>query len=150
MLKPHRWTRLWGAFFKLHAAVYRLSRGALGERVYGVPVLLLTHTGARSGKLRQTPLYYCQDGPNLAVIASKVGEPENPAWYRNLMANPSAQVQVGHEHRRVRARLADDVERTRIWDRMGSVYPGYRAYQERTQRRIPVVVLEPHFDTSYC
>lgn len=142
-MKPRRWNRLWGAFFKLHGAIYRLSRGVLGRQVYGVPVLLLSHTGFRSGKLRQTPLYYCSDGTNLAVIASKVGEPENPTWYRNLMAHPTAAVQVGHRRRPVRARLADDAERARIWERMASIYPEYRAYQERTQRRIPVVILEP-------
>ena len=141
---------LWGAIFKLHAALYRLSGGALGRRVYGMPVLMLTHRGARSGKLRQTPLCYCEDGRNLAVIASNGGEPDNPAWYRNLMASPSAKVQVGHERRQVRARVADEPERARVWERMASIYPGYRAYQARTERRIPVVILEPVAATSYC
>lgn len=149
-MKPHRWTRLWAAFFKLHGALYRLSGGRFGQRVYGVPVLLLTHKGARSGKLRQTPLYYSTDGGNLAVIASKVGEPEDPAWYRNLMVNPVAEVQVGGDRRPVRARLAGDVERARIWERMVSIYPQYGAYQARTERRIPVVILEPVAPTSYC
>lgn len=143
MLKPRRWNRLWAAFFKLHAALYRLSGGAFGGRVYGLPVLVLSHTGAGSRKPRQTALYYCEDAPNLAVIASKVGAPENPTWYTNLMANPNAEVQVGRQRRPVRARVADEAERARIWQRMASIYPEYNAYQQRTERRIPVVVLEP-------
>jgi deazaflavin-dependent oxidoreductase (nitroreductase family) len=111
--------------------------------MFGLPVLVLTHTGARSGKLRQTSLYYCEDGPNLAVIASKVGEPQNPSWYTNLMGSPNAEVQVGRRRRPVRARIADEAERARIWQRMASIYPGYDAYQRRTERRIPVVILEP-------
>jgi deazaflavin-dependent oxidoreductase (nitroreductase family) len=141
---------LWAALFKLHAALYRLSGGVLGQRVSGLPVLVLTHTGARSGTLRRTALCYCEDGMNLAVIASKGGQPENPNWYTNLMANPSAEVQVGRRRSRVRARLADETERARIWHRMASTYPGYDAYQRRTARRIPVVVLEPVTSTSYC
>jgi deazaflavin-dependent oxidoreductase (nitroreductase family) len=104
---------------------------------------VLSHTGARSAKRRQTSLYYCEDGPNLAVIASKVGAPGNPSWYTNLVANPNAKVQIGRQRRPVRARLADEAERARIWQRMASIYPGYEAYQRRTERRIPVVILEP-------
>jgi deazaflavin-dependent oxidoreductase (nitroreductase family) len=77
------------------------------------------------------------------VIASKVGAPENPSWYTNLMAHPDVEVQVGRQRRPVRARLADEAERARIWQRMASIYPGYDAYQQRTERRIPVVILEP-------
>jgi deazaflavin-dependent oxidoreductase (nitroreductase family) len=108
----------------------------------------LTHSGARSGRLRQTSLYYCEDGGNLAVIASKVGAPENPSWYTNLMAHPDAAVQVGRQRERVRARLAAETERERIWRRMASIYPGYDTYQRQTERRIPVVVLEPIGTTS--
>ena len=115
----------------------------MGRHAFGLPVLVLRHTGARSGKLRGTSLYYCEDGPNLAVIASKVGAPENPSWYRNLIGNPNAEVQNGRRRRPVRARLADEAERARIWHRMASIYPGYDAYQQRTERRIPVVILEP-------
>lgn len=77
------------------------------------------------------------------MIASKVGAPENPNWYTNLMAHPEVEVQVGRQRRPVRARLADESERARIWPRMASIYPGYDAYQQRTRRRIPVVILEP-------
>ena len=142
-MKPQRWHPLWGLFFKVHAALYRLTGGALGRNVSGVPVLVLTHIGARSGKLRQTALYYCEDGRNLAVIASKLGEKDDPAWYRNLMTNQVTEVQLGRLHRPVRARLASEAERARIWQRMVSVYPDYDGYQRRTERRIPVVVLEP-------
>ena len=142
-MKPRHWNPFWAAIFKLHAALYRLSGGALGRRAFGLPVLVLGHTGAKSGKVRQTSLYYCDDGGNLAVIASKVGAPENPSWYTNLVANPNAKVQIGRQRRPVRARLADEAERARIWQRMASIYPGYDAYQQRTERRIPVVMLEP-------
>lgn len=149
-MRPRRWNRFWAWFFKLHGALFRLSRGVLGRQVYGVPVLMLTHRGARTGKLRRTPLYFCEDGSNLAVIASKVGEPENPVWFRNLMAHPIVEVQVGRDRRPVQARLADEAERTRIWARMVALYPQYEAYQRRTARRIPVVILEPGAATSYC
>ncbi len=84
------------------------------------------------------------------MIASKVGAPENPSWYTNLMANPNAEVQVGRQRRPVRARLAEEAERARIWQRMASIYPGYDAYQQRVERRIPVVVLEPIASTPYA
>ena len=127
----------------MHAAIYRLSGGAFGRHAFGLPVLVLSHRGARSGKRRQTSLYYSEDGLNLAVIASKVGAPENPTWYTNLMANANAEVQVGWQRRPVRARIADEAERARVWQQMASIYPGYDAYQQRTERRIPVVILEP-------
>lgn len=142
-MKPRRGTQLWSLVFKLHGSLLRLSGGRLGRQVYGLPVLLLTCRGWRSGKLRQTPLCYCEDAGNLAVIASKAGEPENPAWFRNLMAHPNAEVQVAGARRAVRARVAQEPERARVWGRMASIYPEYESYQRRTERRIPVVILEP-------
>jgi deazaflavin-dependent oxidoreductase (nitroreductase family) len=126
-----------------HTAIYRATRGAIGHRIPGVgPHLLLDHVGAKSGKKRTSPLLYTRDGDDLVVIASKGGNPKHPGWYHNLRANPDTEVQVGSEHRRVHARVADGDERRRMWNRAVAQYGGYAGYQKRTDRQIPVVVLE--------
>jgi deazaflavin-dependent oxidoreductase (nitroreductase family) len=133
-----------GRVMKGHAAVYRATRGLVGHRFPGSPpVLLLDHVGARSAKRRTSPLVYGVDGANLVLIASKGGFPKHPAWFHNLRANPDTTVQVGSERRAVRARVAEGEERTRLWALMVSVYGGYEDYRRRTEREIPVVVLEP-------
>ena len=106
-------------------------------------MLLLDHVGARSGKVRTTPLAYLQDGENVVLVASKGGHPRNPAWFHNLMANPDTTIQVGSERRAVHARVAVGEERERLWDEVVELYGGYRDYQRRTDRQIPLVVLEP-------
>jgi F420H(2)-dependent quinone reductase len=128
----------------LHVLAYRASRGVIGHRVpgLGAPMLLLDHVGAKSGKRRTTPLLYLADGDNLALIASKGGHPRHPAWFHNLRANPETTVQVGSERRAVRARVASGEERERVWSRAVEAYPSYADYQARTEREIPVVVLE--------
>ena len=127
-----------------HTAVYRATGGLIGHRVPGAPpMLLLDHVGARSGKVRTTPLAYLRDGENVVLVASKGGHPRNPAWFHNLMANPDTTIQVGSERRAVHARLAEGEERARLWDEVVDLYGGYRDYQERTERQIPLVVLEP-------
>jgi len=127
-----------------HAAVYRASGGRIGHRVPGLaPTLLLDHEGAKSGKPRTSPLVYGVDGEDLVLVASKGGYPKNPAWYHNLVANPDTDVQVGTEHRRVHARVATPQERERLWPLMVGVYSGYEDYRRRTDREIPLVVLEP-------
>ena len=125
----------------LHNFLYRLSGGKIGGRMGKAPVLLLTVRGRKTGKSRTTPLLYGRDGDNLVVIASVGGAPKHPAWYLNLQGQ-EAQVQVGRERRRVRARDAEGEERDRLWAQMVSVYSSYEAYQGKTERRIPVVVLE--------
>ena len=129
----------------LHVLAYRATHGALGHWIpgLGAPMLLLDHVGAKSGKRRTTPLLYLADGDNLAIIASKGGHPRNPAWFHNLRANPETTVQVGSERRAVRARLAAGEERKRLWRRAVEAYGSYADYQARTEREIPVVVLEP-------
>lgn len=106
-------------------------------------MLLLDHIGARSGKVRTTPLAYLADGEDVVLVASKGGHPRNPAWFHNLMANPDTTIQVGSERRAVHARLATAKERERLWPEVVTLYSGYRDYQERTDRQIPLVVLEP-------
>jgi deazaflavin-dependent oxidoreductase (nitroreductase family) len=128
----------------LHTAAYRATRGAVGHRVPGVgPMLLLDHTGAKSGKRRTAPLLYVRDGDDLAIVASKGGFAKHPAWLHNLRANPDTTVQVGARRLTVRAREASGEERERLWGKAVEVWPGYREYQRRTERQIPVVVLEP-------
>ena len=138
---------MWPVLDKLmraHVAVYRATKGVVGQHIPGVPpMLLLDHVGAKSGKRRTAALVYLEDGPNLALIASKGGHPKHPAWFHNLMAHPEVTVQVGPERRRVRARVATPDERARLWPRAVKAWPGYRTYQERTDREIPVVILEP-------
>jgi F420H(2)-dependent quinone reductase len=129
-------------FGGIHNALYRFSGGKVGGRVKKVPILLLTVRGRKSGKLRTTPLMYGRDGENLVLVASVGGAPKNPAWYLNLQAD-EAEVQVGRDRRRVRARDAEGEERERLWAQMVEAYPTYADYQQKTTRKIPVVVLEP-------
>ncbi len=127
-----------------HAAVYKATKGVVGHRFPGAPPsLLLDHVGAKTGKRRTSPLVYGEDGPNLVLVASKGGYPKNPAWYHNLMAEPDTTVQVGSRHLPVRARVATAEERPRLWALMVGVYSGYEGYRRRTEREIPLVVLEP-------
>jgi len=127
-----------------HAAVYRASQGLIGHRFPGAPpMLLLDHVGAKSGTKRTSPLVYARDGENLVLVASKGGYPRNPGWFHNLLANPDTTVQVGSSRRTVHAHVADAKERKRLWPVVVAVYSGYEAYQRRTQREIPLIVLEP-------
>lgn len=139
--------RNWGLLndlTRVHVWLYRATDGRLGHRPPGAPpVLLLDHLGAKTGTRRTSPLVYGRDGKNLVLIASKGGNPRNPAWYHNLMANPDTTAQVGAQHLSVHARLATADERPRLWALMVGVYRGYEGYQRRTERQIPVVVLEP-------
>jgi deazaflavin-dependent oxidoreductase (nitroreductase family) len=130
--------------WRLHRWVYRLSDGRLGARLLGLPMLLLTTTGRRSGQPHTTALTYLTEGALFAVVASNGGAPQHPAWFLNLRASPEAQIQVGSMAHRVHARQATGAERERLWNRMVQLYAGYRGYQARTTRQIPVVVLEPH------
>src|SRR6202012_1991415 len=103
--------------------------------------------GARSGLPRTSPVMYHRDGASLAVVASKAGQPTNPAWFHNLMANPATTVQVGDEVRPVRARPAPAEERERLWPEFDAFYPGYSTFRERAHPRvIPIVILEPRGD----
>jgi F420H(2)-dependent quinone reductase len=131
--------RLMGA----HTQVYRLTNGMIGHQFPGAPpMLLLDHVGAKTGIKRTTPLVYVEDHPDVVLVASKGGHPRNPAWYHNLRANPDTTVQIGAERRRVHARVATPEERERLWPKAVATYSGYRGYQQRTGRQIPLVILE--------
>ena len=127
-----------------HTLVYRASGGVIGHKLPGAPpTLLLTHVGAKSGQKRISPLSYTKgDGDDLVLVASKGGYPKNPAWFHNLKAHPDTEVQVGREHRPVHARVATPEERERLWPRVVENYSGYAEYQKRTDRVIPLVILE--------
>ena len=138
-----------GRLMAMHTGVYIATRGVIGHKFPGFPPnLLLQHVGAKTGKKRIAPLLYFEDGPNLIIIASKGGYPKHPAWFHNLMANPDTIVQVGAERRPVRARVAGPEERARLWAMVTKPYPHYITYQERTDREIPVVILEPRSASS--
>jgi F420H(2)-dependent quinone reductase len=127
----------------VHTTLYRASNGLLGHRFFPgtPPMLLLEHVGARSGIRRTTPLVYFTDGDDVVIVASKGGHPQHPAWYHNLRAHPATVIQVGGERRRVRARVADAAEHERLWPLAVRTYSGYRTYQRRTGRQIPLVIL---------
>lgn len=140
--------RIWPAtrrFMGAHTFLYKRTGGRLGQSIPGVPgkMLLLDHVGARSGNLRTSPLLYVRDGADVVIVASKGGFPKNPAWFHNLMAHPDTTVQIGSERRPVHARVARPAERDRLWEKADRAYRGYADYRARTDREIPLVVLEP-------
>ena len=108
----------------------------------GRPLLLLHHTGAKTGTERVNPLVYLPVGDDFAVFGSKAGADTNPAWYHNLRAHPDTTVEVGTETLPVHARVAESAERERIWEEQKRVNPNFAEYEQKTTRPIPVVVLE--------
>ncbi len=127
-----------------HTAVYKLTGGRIGKSVPGAPpMLLVDHVGAKSGTARTSPLGYITDGDDYVVVASKGGHPRNPAWFHNLVANPDTQIQVGRDHIPVHARVATEAEHARLWPEVVDAYSGFDSYQQRTDRKIPLVILEP-------
>ncbi len=129
-------------FGQEHVRRYVETDGAEGHDWQGVSVLILTTTGRRSGEARSTPLIYGQDGDDYLVVASKGGAPTDPDWYGNLVAEPEVSVQVRGDRFEARARTASPEERQRLWKTMTASWPSYDDYQLRTEREIPVVVLE--------
>jgi deazaflavin-dependent oxidoreductase (nitroreductase family) len=128
---------------KLNVPIYRLSGGRLMGKIGRAPVLLLTTTGRKSGQQRTAPVVYLADGERLSVIGSNAGNARTPAWSLNLEANPDAEVEVGRERRRVRARVTEGEERADLWHRHNEQYAGFDDYEARTDRDIAVFVLEP-------
>jgi deazaflavin-dependent oxidoreductase (nitroreductase family) len=130
--------------FRVHVLLYRATGGLIGHRLgRSTHFLLLTTTGAKTRLSRVSPLLYGRDGGRLVVVASQGGTTKNPAWYHNLRAHPQVTVQIGRERWTMHAREATGDERPRLWQLMTRQYPGYDGYQQRTARRIPVIVLEP-------
>lgn len=135
---------------KAHVWVYRRSGGKIGAnwRVGAgfkkpVPTLLLEHTGRKSGRTLVSPLVYMEDGPDVIVVASQGGRDQHPQWYRNLVANPEAHIEIGSHRRPVRAVTASPQERTRLWPKLVETYADFDTYQAWADREIPVIVLQP-------
>jgi deazaflavin-dependent oxidoreductase (nitroreductase family) len=126
-----------------HVRRYQETNGDVGYMWNGVPILLLTTTGRKSGQPRTSALIHGRDGDDYLVVASMGGAPTHPNWYLNLQADPEAEIQVKAEHIRVTARTAGEDEKPRLWKIMTEGWPNYDVYQSRTDRVIPVVVLTP-------
>ena len=122
---------------------FRASDGVVGGMFAGMPILLLHHTGAKTGTERVNPMaYQALDDGSLAVFASKGGAPTNPDWYHNLVANPRVKVEVGTETYDAVARVTQGEERERIWSLQKERAPGFGEYEKKTSRQIPVIILE--------
>jgi deazaflavin-dependent oxidoreductase (nitroreductase family) len=124
-----------------HVRAYRESGGEVGYLWNGVPTLLLTATGRRTGRKITSPLIFGRDGDDYLIVASMGGAPRHPSWYLNLEANPEAEIQVKDQTLAVTARTASASEKPRLWKLVTEVWPNYDVYQSRTDRDIPVVVL---------
>jgi deazaflavin-dependent oxidoreductase (nitroreductase family) len=133
----------WERGTSLHTGLYKLSRGRIGGTIGACPVALVESVGRKSGKRRTHPLMCREVGDNLVIVASKGGIDRHPAWYLNLKANPETVASWRGRKRRVRMRETEGPERERLWERMVDAWPSYEDYQARTERQIPVMVLEP-------
>ena len=121
---------------------FRANDGKVGGGFEGAPLLLLHTTGAKTGQERVHPMMYLQAGDRYAVFASKAGAPDNPAWFNNLVANPDVTVEMGRETFQARATVAERAERDRLYRQQAQLYPGFAEYEAKTDRVIPVVLLQ--------
>jgi deazaflavin-dependent oxidoreductase (nitroreductase family) len=122
-------------------AEFRANEGRVGGPFEGAPVLLLSTIGAKSGERRTTPVVYLPDGERMVIFASKAGAPTHPAWYHNLLANPTATVEVGSETVEVTAAVTSGEERDQLYTRQAAVMPQFNDYEQKTDRVIPVLAL---------
>jgi len=135
---------------KAHTWIYRRTGGRIGAKLRlgagfrkPAPTLLLEHRGRKSGKTFVSPLLYITDHSDVIVVASALGRTENPQWYRNLLAQPDVHIQIGPDRRAVRAVVASEHERARLWPRLEDAYADFDSYQSGTEREIPVIILQP-------
>jgi deazaflavin-dependent oxidoreductase (nitroreductase family) len=126
-----------------HARVYRATGGRVLGRAEGAPMLLLDHVGRKSGHKRTTPLVYIRDGEDVLLVASMGGSPRHPSWFLNLREMEETEVQIGSRRERVRPEVLSAEEKARVWARVVKTWPAYQAYQDRTDREIPVIRLRP-------
>ena len=122
---------------------FRENHGKVGGGFEGAPMLLLTTVGAKSGATRVNPMMYLADGERRYVFASKAGAPTNPDWYYNLLAHPEVSIEVGDQRVDVLATPVTGADRDRIYAQQATLYPGFAEYEEKTDRVIPVVALDP-------
>jgi deazaflavin-dependent oxidoreductase (nitroreductase family) len=141
-------TALQHALTTIHTFIYSSTNGAIGGRMMNCPVLLLTTKGRKTNKQRTVPLLYLADGDNVVLVASNGGATKHPTWWLNLQSNPEAQIQVRGIKQRVRAERGSAEEKRRLWPLLTEMYPGYKRYQEITNRDIPVVILRPINDSA--
>lgn len=128
----------------LHQTVHKLSGGRLGNKVMGMPVLMLTVKGRKSGQPRTVALTApIRDGDQVIVVASKGGDARDPEWFKNLLVNPEVEMDLDGQRRSMRARAANADERAELWPRIVASYKGYGQYQSKADREIPVVILTP-------
>ncbi len=130
-------------FMQDHIRRYLATDGEDGHLMNGFPCLILTTVGAKSGEKRQAAVIYGRHGNSYVVIASKGGSDTPPAWYVNLAASGKGHIQVKADKMAVTMRVAEGTEREQLWDMMAKIFPAYLEYQQKTARRIPVVVLDP-------
>jgi len=129
---------------RFHQLTFDLSKGKVAGTVGGMPVVKLTTVGSKSGQRRSTMLTSpLIEGDNVVLVASYGGDDRNPAWYRNLAANPDVEIVMNGARKSMRARVAEGDERTRLWETLTAGHANYAGYQRKTSRQIPVVVLEP-------
>jgi deazaflavin-dependent oxidoreductase (nitroreductase family) len=133
---PEKWVRD-------QVETYESSGGTEGNTLQGVPVVVVTSVGAKSGKLRKNPVMRVEHDGSFALVASKGGSPSHPTWYHNLVANPTVEIQDGPEPRAYTVRVVEGDERATWWERAVEVWPAYADYQTKTDREIPVFVAEP-------
>jgi F420H(2)-dependent quinone reductase len=135
-----------GQVLRLHERLYEATDGRIGHKMIGVPTLLLRSTGRRSGQTRTNALVYARDGADYLVVASNGGADRDPAWLFNLRADPDVEIQIGRERQKASARILvpDDPDYARLWKLVDDGNHGrYSAYQEQTERPIPIVVVTP-------
>ncbi len=126
-----------------HVRQYEATGGKVGHDWNGTSCLVLRTRGRKTGQVRKFPLIYARDGGDYVIVASKGGAPEHPGWYRNLLAHPDIEIQVRGDVIPVRAHTATAAEKVRVWPLMTAQWPDYDAYQKKTPREIPVVLLSP-------
>ena len=144
--REQRKDRLFRAGNRVHRWVFTKSKGRLFGRAGGMPVVLLETIGAKSGERRQSMLTApVVDGERVVLVASFGGDRRNPAWYHNVLAHPDVIATRTGRRDEMTARVATETERAELWPRIVSAYKGYAGYQEKTERTIPVVILEPRF-----
>ena len=132
------------AFTNLHRSLFKLSKGRITGKGFGMPVLILTTTGRKSGEPRETMLTSpLQPGDKVVLVASNGGDDREPQWFKNLKAKPEVRVVMGGKDRSMVARVATDEEKDSMWPDVVAAYKGYAGYQTKTERNIPLVVLEP-------
>jgi F420H(2)-dependent quinone reductase len=141
--------RVLNVLTRLNVIAYRASRGRLGGTMQQAPVCILHTVGRKSGKRRETPLLYLADGDDVVLIASAGGRETSPAWYHNLRAMDVAEVEILGRRTRMTPRVATVEERAELWPRVTAIYPDYDAYQARTEREIPVIVLSPAAEPAH-